>query len=175
MDNPRLITLGRVLRAHGVHGAVRVAYYGNDPLNALKAARLWLIPPGQGQGPVPLGGHRGKIVPGGFILKLNGYATREAAETLSGAQIAVARSDLPDPGPDEYYQADLLGLEAVTDGGRNLGRVGNIIDQGDFLVLVITDQEGRETLVPFSEDSVPEVDLGAGRLVVSELPGLLDQ
>jgi ribosomal 30S subunit maturation factor RimM len=48
------------------------------------------------------------------------------------------------------------------------------MDMADCLVLVITDSEGHETLIPFSEDSVPEVDLKLGRLLVSELPGLLD-
>jgi ribosomal 30S subunit maturation factor RimM len=49
------------------------------------------------------------------------------------------------------------------------------MDLGASLVLSITGQGGREILVPFSEDCVPGVDLEAGRLVVSELPGLLDQ
>ncbi|MDR1677629.1 MAG: ribosome maturation factor RimM [Deltaproteobacteria bacterium] len=174
MDEGNLITLGRIIRAHGVHGAVRATYYGRDPDTAIKVRRLWLIPPKAPKEPILLSGFKGKIVPGGFILKLNGYTTREAAVALSGSELAVARSDLPDPEPDEYYQADLINLEAVTTGGRNLGRVQNLMDQGDLLVLVINDQEGHETLIPFSEDSVPVVDLKAGRLVVSDLPGLLD-
>ncbi|MDR2387036.1 MAG: ribosome maturation factor RimM [Deltaproteobacteria bacterium] len=175
MDSQNLITLGRVLRPHGVHGAVKVAYFGQDPDSALKAPRLWLIPRAEGQEPIVIKDYKGKIVPGGFILKLGGYSTREAAAELSGSQLAVARGDLPEPEADEYYQADLLNLEAVTTGGRVLGRVKSLMDQGEFLVLVIHDPEGRESLVPFSEDSVPEVDLKAGRLIVSELPGLLDQ
>ncbi|MDR1308376.1 MAG: ribosome maturation factor RimM [Deltaproteobacteria bacterium] len=173
MESGNLITLGRIVRAHGVHGAVRVAYYGQDPEGFLDAPRLWLIP--RGGGPVPLGGHRGKIVPGGLIMKLDGCSSREAAMDLSGSELAVAREDLPAPGADEFYQADLLGLEAVTSAGRSLGRVTNLMDHGLLLVLSITGLDGRETLVPFSEDCVPEVDLDAGRLVVSELPGLLDQ
>ncbi|MDR2302033.1 MAG: ribosome maturation factor RimM [Deltaproteobacteria bacterium] len=175
MDSPNLITLGKVLRPHGVHGAVKVAYYGRDPDTALKAPRLWLIPRLEGKEPIAIRDYKGKIIPGGFILKLGGYSTRDAAAELTGSALAVARTDLPEPDEDEYYQADLLNLEAVTTGGKILGRVKSLLEQGEFLVLVINDSEGHETLVPFSEDSVPEVDLIAGRLVVSELPGLLDQ
>jgi 16S rRNA processing protein RimM len=174
MDNCNLIVIGRILRAHGVHGAVRVVYFGRDPDNILKTAHLWLMPRETQKEPILLTGHKGKIVPGGLILKLPGYNSREAAMTLSGIELAVARSDLPLPEPDEYYQADLLNLEAVTTAGRSLGKVINLMDQGENLVLVISTQDGHETLVPFSEDSVPEVDLASGILVVSELPGLLD-
>lgn len=178
MKRKNLITLGRILKAHGVHGAVKAAYFGQAPDNILRADRLWLIPksaPSRSEPcPEPFEGHKTKIIPGGLIIKLPGYDTREAAETLSGADLCVDRKDLPEPEEGEYYQADLLNLEAFTTSGRLLGRVEKILEQGESLVLVITNEEKVEIMVPFSEDSVPEVDLRAGKLVISELPGLLD-
>jgi 16S rRNA processing protein RimM len=184
------------LRPHGVRGAVKAAYYGDDPEGLLAAPRIWLIPKGTGPDraktpdPIPIEGHGGKAVPGGLILTFEGVATREAAQALGGSELALAREDLPEPAPDEWYQADLLGLMAVSESGRELGRVTGLMDQAEYLVLAIESSPGvgpgdgpkkgpdrgpkREILIPFTEDTVTEVDLVAGRLVVAELPGLLD-
>ncbi|MDR3135262.1 MAG: ribosome maturation factor RimM [Deltaproteobacteria bacterium] len=174
MDKINLITLGRIVRAHGVHGAVKALYFGHDPNIALNAPKLYLVPVRPGKKTLVSSDHRVKIVPGGIILKLNGCSTRDQASTLRGYELAVNRSDLPNTEQDEYYQADLLNLEAITTSGRILGKVEKVMETGSVLVLVITSDDGRETLVPFSEDCVPEVRLSDGRLIVSELPGLLD-
>ncbi|MDR1545511.1 MAG: ribosome maturation factor RimM [Deltaproteobacteria bacterium] len=189
----KLIPMGRIVRAHGVHGAVLVLAYGQDPSVLLAGRPVWLLPPepqatpqpepqaesqaASPTGPQPpklLKGLNGKVVAGGLIVKLKGCSTREAAAALRGWQLALARADLAEPEPDEYYLADLLHLEAITVSGLPLGRVENFLENGAGVVLVIVDSEGRERLVPFSDEHVPEVDLAAGRLSVAEPPGLLD-
>ncbi|MGR3446448.1 MAG: ribosome maturation factor RimM, partial [Paracoccus sp. (in: a-proteobacteria)] len=72
---------------------------------------------------------------------------------------------LPD---DEFYHADLIGLEVVDTGGQVLGRVRAIFDHGagDILEVVGRDQ----ILLPFTRQVVPTVDLAAGR-IVADPPG----
>jgi 16S rRNA processing protein RimM len=169
-----LIALGRVVRAHGVHGAVLVAAYNESrPEAMLEADKIYLVPK-EGTEPVLIRGLSGKLVPKGVIVKLKGFTTREAAETLKGRELAVDRASLPEPEEGEFYHADLLGLEALTLSGRELGKVSALLETGAGLVLVLTDEAGQERLVPFTDECVPEVDLAGRLLRVAELPGLLD-
>ena len=76
---------------------------------------------------------------------------------------------MPEPDEDEFYHADLLGLEVMQDGGM-IGTVRSIIPAGNGEVLEIDRGPGRETLlVPFTKAAVPTVDIGEGRLTV-DLP-----
>ena len=88
-------------------------------------------------------------------------------------ELSIDRLDLPAPEPDEFYHADLLGLKAVTESGREIGRVANLMENGAGLILVVAGPGGQEFLVPFTDECVPEVDLDGGLVKVAEIPGLL--
>jgi 16S rRNA processing protein RimM len=150
-----------------------VAAWTGEPGAILDFPRLWLLGPGGGE-PVPVQGLAGKTTPKGLIVHLKGCTTRAAADALRGWELAVDRADLPQAGPDEFYQADLLGLRAVSGSGLELGVVERLMDNGSALVLVVVDPSGRERLIPFTDECVPEVDLAAGLMTVAEMPGLLD-
>jgi 16S rRNA processing protein RimM len=132
------------------------------------------VPPATNGDPAPINVNHGKEVAGGVILKFQGCTTRDAAVLLKGFEIAVNRADLPAPEEEEFYQTDLLNLLAITDTGESLGHVSYLMENGPSLVLVIQNESGKESLVPFTEEFVPKVDLDAGTLVVSAIPGLLD-
>ncbi|MDR1657327.1 MAG: ribosome maturation factor RimM [Deltaproteobacteria bacterium] len=167
------VHLGRILRPHGVHGAVLIQTFGHDPLTIFGFDQLWLVEPNGGQRHLT---ERltGKLTPKGIIAHLKDCTTREAAENLRGYGLAVERSKLPPPEPDEFYQTDLLGLAVTTTSGRELGRITRLMENGAGLILVIENQAGTEVLVPFTDECVPEVNLNDGLLLVAELPGLLD-
>jgi 16S rRNA processing protein RimM len=119
---------------------------------------------------------RFKVTPAakGVLLKMSDASDRSAAEKLAGSLIVIRREDLPETEEDEFYHADLLDLTAWTVSGRPLGVVESLLEGGSAVVLVIKDNDGKETLVPFTEEFVPEVDLKNSRLTVAEIPGLLD-
>ncbi len=86
-------------------------------------------------------------------------ADRTAAERLVNVKLFVERERLPAPGDDEFYLADLVGLDAVAPDGRALGRVDAVHDHGAGTFLEI-----GALLVPFTRASVPVGDIAAGRL-----------
>ncbi len=99
---------------------------------------------------------------------------RDQAADLRGTRLYVARAALPDPGRDEFYHADLVGLRAETPDGAVLGRVSAVHTFGGNDVLEIAPGAGETILVPFTRQAVPTVELapgepGAGRVVV-DLP-----
>ena len=108
-----------------------------------------------------------ETVRGGMVIAaLDGVADRNAAEALKGLRLYVSKDALPEPDEDEFYHADLLGLEVVQD-GETIGTVRAIIPAGAGDVLEIDRGPGQETmLVPFTKAAVPKIDIGAGRLTV---------
>ena len=102
-------------------------------------------------------------VKGGFAARLSGVATREAAEALRGTRLYAPRDRLPALAEDEFYHADLIGLEVVDTGGAVLGRVRAIHDFGAGDVIEVAGE--HDLMLPFTRAAVPTVDLAARRLV----------
>lgn len=164
------VCLGAIAGVHGVRGLVRVkpftarpedvaAYGPVEDEAGTKRFRLEVV----------------GVRKGVALARIEGVATRDAAEALRGTRLWVARDVLPPPEEDEFYHADLIGLGVVTEDGRHLGRVRAVHDfgAGDVIEVVLVDGR-RTTMVPFTREVVPLVDLSGGRLVVTPLPGMFD-
>ena len=110
---------------------------------------------------------------GGFAARLEGIATKEAADALRGRRLYAPREALPALPDDEYYHADLVGLEVCDTGGKPLGRVSAVLNHGASDLLEIrAPGQSHTTLVPFTTEIVPTVDLEAGRIVIDPPDGL---
>jgi 16S rRNA processing protein RimM len=96
---------------------------------------------------------------------------RDAAQALLGAEMVVPRGELPDPGPDTYYWADLIGLTVLTEDGGCLGELVEILETGSNDVYRVRGRQG-EVLVPALASVVRRVDLIAGRMWVDLPEGL---
>lgn len=103
----------------------------------------------------------------GLIAAIEGVADRQAAEALRGELLYVDRARLPAPAEDEYYLADLTGLEAVDDGALALGRVVAVHDFGAGDLVEIQPEGEESVLIAFTRENVPEVDIARGRIVVA--------
>ncbi len=111
---------------------------------------------------------------GHLVATLKGVTTRNEAERLNGLELYVARDKLPATEHDEYYHADLIGLEAVSTAGEPLGHVAAIHNFGAGDIIEIALPQGAPSLLlPFSNAVVPIVDIANGRVVI-ELPGELE-
>lgn len=162
-----MIVLGRIVAPFGVHGWLRVHAFGDDPEAWKKMSCLWLSAdadaPDANWTAHQLSGFRRHG--DGFVAKLQGVEDRSSAESLDGRFIGAPREALPTPSQDEYYWADLVGLEVVNLQQECLGTVGSLIETGANEVLVVKDGE-RERLLPFIASVVVGVDLPAGRINV---------
>lgn len=154
-----LVCLGAIAGAWGVQGAVRLKSFCATPADIASYGPL-VTEGGRSFGVTLL-----KPVAGGFAARLTGVATREAAEALRGTRLHAPRDRLPALAEDEFYHADLIGMEVVDTGGALLGRVRAVNDHGAGDILEIATAGGGELLLPFTRAVVPTVDLAAGRLV----------
>jgi 16S rRNA processing protein RimM len=163
------VMVGVIVGAHGVRGAVRVKPFTAEPASVAAygpvedetgTRRFELRLVGAGKGVV--------------IATLKGVEDRNAAEALKGLRLYVARAALPAPAEEEFYHADLIGLEAVTRAGTALGRVRAVHDFGAGDSLEIALGDGGTFLIPFTKAAVPEIDIAGGTVVVDPPDWLSD-
>lgn len=111
---------------------------------------------------------------GGFTARVDGIATKEDADAARGRELLVPRDRLPQLPDDEFYYADLIGLDVVDAGGQALGKVKAVHDHGAGDLLEVHMSGASTTvLIPFTKASVPTVDLTARRIVVDPPEGIL--
>lgn len=160
----RRILLGVVGRPHGVRGLARVVSYTADPASLTaygaltddKGRRFTLRWRGEGIAEIA------ELVEGKPVPA----ADRNAAEKLVNTRLYIDRARLPPPDDEEFYLADLVGLQAIDADGAPLGTVVAVHDYGAGASLEIARPERAPLLVPFTRAAVPEVDPAASRLVV---------
>ena len=156
----RLILVGRIAGAFGVRGEVRVTSFTADPMT-LAAYRDLRRADGS---PAPALSSA-RPMKGGLAARVAGVETREQAEALKGLKLHVLRDALPPPEEDEFYLADLVGLEVLAPDGRRLGKVRAVEDFGAGDLLEIKPDGAPSFWLPFTREAVPEVDIAGGRLL----------
>ena len=159
------IQVGVIGRAHGVRGLVKVTSHTADPSDLTAYG--------------PLSDAEGRF----YALRWKGdgiaevaylvdgqevrVTDRTAAEKLTNTPLYIDREQLPPPEDDQFYLADLIGLEARDTGGVLVGRVIAVHDYGAGVSLEIERPNAAPLLVPFTRACVPEVDLAVARLTVA--------
>lgn len=173
-NGQRRVLVGAIAAAHGVRGLVKVKSFTAAPADI---AAYGPLTDETGRRRLELqvmsaaGGGAGTL-----ICRIDGVATRDAAEALKGLRLYVERAALPAPADEEYYQADLIGLAAELADGTHFGRVAAVHNFGAGDILEIERSGAAPPVVdlPFTRTVVPVVDLAGGRLVVEPPPELLE-
>lgn len=164
-----LVLIGRIGRPHGVRGELVMEGVSLTP-DELRAVRgfTWRSPRGE-ERTVTLSGAR--AAHDRLLVAFEGAGDRDLAAALTNGDLLAEASRLPDPGPQVAYTFQLLGLRVENEQGRDLGTLAEIVTTGAQPMYVVRGGE-RELLVPAVPDILKQVDLTAGRIVVSLPPGL---
>ena len=167
-----LVFLGVVTGARGLKGEVRLRSFTSDPAHIGDYGPLT-----DGEGRQTFHLRVTGVVKDRVFARFDGIDDRDSAEALKGLALHVPRHALPDPGEDEYYLADLIGLRAEHSGAPDaevLGTVKAVHDFGAGPILEISDGGAGDILIPFTRDTVPVVDIAHGRVVVDAASGLIE-
>ena len=158
----RDVLLAAIIGAQGLKGAVKAKIFTEAPetltrYGALHDAKgrlfeITAMRPGK---------------PGEAVLSFQGIESREAAEALKGTGLFIAREKLPQPDEEEFYHADLIGLEAQDGEGRIIGKVAALHNFGAGDVIEIARPDGDNVLLAFTRETVPVIDTAGGRIVVA--------
>ncbi|MGV8985462.1 MAG: ribosome maturation factor RimM [Cypionkella sp.] len=163
---PDRICVGAIAGAFGVQGEVRLKSFCTTPEDIASYGPLW-----SEDGTRHYNLKLTRVVAGGLGARLTGITTKEEADALKGVSLYVDRKRLPRLPDDEYYHADLIGLEVRDPGGKLLGTVRAVHNHGAGDLLEISGA-GADLLLPFTMAIVPTVDLAAGRIVADPPEGL---
>jgi len=162
------VLVGALAGAWGVAGAVRLKSFCATPEAIADYAPL-VTEDGRSFGITLI-----RPVQGAFAARLTGVATRDAAEALKGLRLFAPRARLPALPEDEFYHADLIGLDVLDTGGTEIGKVVSVHDHGAGDLIEIARPGRNSVLLPFTRAAVPTVDLAARRMIVDPPPGLLE-
>jgi 16S rRNA processing protein RimM len=157
------ICVARIGAAHGIRGEVKlwsftenptaVANYG--PLETQDGTRRFEI-----EAMRPAKDH--------FVARIAGVDDRDAAEKLRNLELYVPRARLPKIDElDTFYHADLVGLDAVTPDGTQIGTVHALHNFGaGDIIEIVPIGSGEPLMLPFNETTVPKIDIAAKQIVV---------
>jgi 16S rRNA processing protein RimM len=170
------LRIGRLTKAHGLKGAIKVELYTDEPDKRFVPGAVFTL-----QVPTASKWH-GKTLTLNELRWYNGHAVaffagiddRSEAETLVKAILWVSQDpkQLPDE-EDAWYDHQLVGLDVLRD-GEKVGLVARVDHLPAQDLLAIKTAEG-EVLVPFVKAIVPEVDLAAGTLTITPPVGLFEE
>lgn len=163
------VCVGAIAGAFGVRGEVRLKSFCAEAEAIGRYAPLY-SEDGATQFTLKLG----KSIPNGISARLGGVTTREQADALRGVRLYADRDKLPALSEDEYYHADLIGLEVFDTGGTSLGHVSSVQNHGAGDLLELQRPGKASALVPFTLAIVPTVDLATGRIIADPPEGLLE-
>lgn len=161
--------IGRVVKSHGVRGEVAVELLADESEDHIVV------------GQVLTGRQTGKEIQltvktvrphqQRLLVSFEEVSDRTLADSLRGMKFFAEPLER-DEDSDEYYNHELIGLKVRMDGAE-IGEVTGVMDTPNRKILEVA-YDGREVLVPFVMDIVPEVDLGEGYLEITPPEGLLD-
>ena len=101
--------------------------------------------------------HKGRLV-----IQFEGISSIDDAETLRAAELRIPIASLPPLPAGSYYHHELRGLDVRVESGASIGKVTDLWETGATPVLVIHDEQARETLLPMVDAFILEVDVKAG-------------
>jgi 16S rRNA processing protein RimM len=152
LENPVLMAV--IGAAHGIKGEVRVKTFTGDPVALADYGPLHTRD-GRSFEVLSLR-PQGNIV----VARLKGVGDRNAAEALNGTELFVERAALPDElDEEEFYHADLVGMEVLDEHGNRLGKVTAIQNFGAGDIIEVNGPAINGALIPFTKAAVPTVDV----------------
>jgi len=166
-----LLQVGAISSIHGVHGEVKVFPTTSDPMR-YKYLKEVLLDTGKEMITLKLKGV--KFFKQFVIVKFEGYDNPNDIEKYKGMPLYVTRENAVELEEDEYFIADLYGIDVVEDNGERLGELTDVIETGSNDVYVVKCVDGKELLLPAIKECILSVDIENRKMTVHVMDGLRD-
>lgn len=167
------VHVGRVARAQGLAGQLRLSTFDHAAPSLREGAQLWLRSKDGAEKVFTVRAIRRS--PDGIVVDVDGVTTRTAAEALQGLEVHIAQADLPSLGHNEFWAFELAGFAAVDETGARLGEVVQVAHGVAHDLLEVRLPSGAVKVVPWVEALIPRVDRDSRTVVIRAIPGLLDE
>lgn len=168
-----LLSVGQITSTHGLKGEVKVFPTTDDPGVRFRELKEVILKTAREEIHVTVKSVRfNKNL---ALLKFEELDGIDAVGRYKGAYVCVPREEAQRLGPDEYYEADLIGMEIVSDEGERLGVLSRVLHTGanDVYEVETDPEEHRSFLIPAIKDCVKAVDVENGVMTIHVMEGLL--
>ena len=164
------LQVARIGKPHGIRGEVTVQVLTDAPADRFVPGTEFVVEPAAA-GPLTVVGARwNKDI---LLLAFDAIETRNEAETLRGAKLFIETEELDGDDDEGWYEHELVGLEARV-GSQVVGKVTALATLPVQDLLTVTTPEGKEILIPFVEQIVPEVNVEEGFVLLTPPDGLFE-
>lgn len=165
-----MLKVGVIVSTHGVRGEVKVFPTTDDPARFKKSQKV-ILDTGREKMSLEIQGV--KFFKQFVILKFKGFDNINDIEKYKKCPLLVRREDAVPLEADEYFIADMIGLQVVTEDGDEFGVLKDVIETGANDVYVIDSKAHGEVLIPAIKECVLHVDVEAGMMKIHLMDGLI--
>ncbi len=170
-DWASLVTIGRIVRPHGIRGQVVVAPETDFGDERFRVGEVMSTERSTGIRELRVSSSRPHD--GRWVVGFEGVTTMNEAEALRNAELRVSPDSLHALDATRFYVHDLVGCEVTTTSGELVGRVDRVdLDTGTHLLVVTRDR--GEVLVPLADAICRRVDVAAKRIEIDPPDGLIE-
>lgn len=163
--------IGAITAGHGVRGEVKVFPTTDDPMKFKKIKKVILD---TGKEELMMEIQSVKFFKNMVILKFKGYDNLNDVERFKGKTLWITREQAVPLDEDEYYKADLIGLEVEEETGKIIGKVTDVIETGANDVYEVALTNDKTVLLPAIKECILDIDIEAGKMKVHLMDGLTD-
>ena len=167
----QLLQVGVITQTHGVHGEVKVFPTTDDPERFLDLEYVFLD---TGREKKKLVIQSVKFFKQFVILKFKGINNINDIERYKRCALLVDRENAVELEEDEYFIADMIGMNVFTEDGENFGTLKDVIETGANDVYIINSKKHGEVLIPAIKECILDVNVKEGRMLVHLMEGLID-
>lgn len=165
-----LLQVGVISSTHGVRGEVKV-FPTTDDINRFKKLKQVILDTGREKMILEVQGV--KFFKQFAILKFKGIDNINDIEKYKGKSLFVDREHAVKLKKDEYFIADMIGMDVYTEDDTFFGRLKDVIETGANDVYVISSEEHGEVLIPAIKQCILNVDIENGKMTIHLLEGLI--
>lgn len=164
-----LLKIGVITTTHGVRGEVKVfpttdaerftelAHVLLDTGKEIRELEIWNV----------------KFFKNLVILKFKGIDNINDIEMYKGRDLWIPREEAQELDEDEYYIADLIGMDVILEDGKHFGTLKDVMETGANDVYVVKTEDGGEVLLPAIHECILDVDVENNTMTVHLMKGLL--
>lgn len=163
--------VGVIANTHGIRGEVKV-FPTTDHVERFQDLKQVILDTGKEKIDLEIQGV--KYFKNMAILKFKGIDNINDIEKYKGKDLLVTRENAVELEEDEFYLADVLDAKVITDEGKELGVISDILETGANDVFVVKTESGKELLFPVTKECILDIDTDEMVVTVHVLPGLLD-
>lgn len=167
------LNVGKIVNTHGIRGEVRVISQTDFALERYQPGKMLMLFR-ENQAPLTVTIDTYRRHKNFDLLSFEGYPSINQVESFRDGILKVAKEDRIELAENEFYYYEIIGAEVVTEEGKVIGKVKEILSPGANDVWVVQRKGKKDALLPYIDSVIKEVDVTAQKIIVEIPEGLLD-